>query len=207
MQQKEAEEQEKIEEPQKIEEAVPESAPEVAFHRSLDELSSNQDAPSSSPNVIETVESKFKKALEALVEFVESLHLDAKVKEIVSELEPAFCKFETKVINPINEFGMRASHDFQVEVNELRSRLNARFGELRSSSPRVPAPTEQPSTHGSVPSAPVSVVPPPAASVGHNAIQDLQQLESMGFTDRRRNLELLATHQGDLSKVIDTLLA
>lgn len=201
MQQKD-DEQKEAKEQKKVEDGIPASSPEAAFHRSLDELSSSPDVPSSSdPNVLETVESKFKKALEALVEFVESLHLDAKVKQIVSELEPAFSKFETKVINPINDFGMRASQDFQVEVNQLRDRLNARFGELRSS------PAEQPSTNAPAASAPASVVPPPPASLGHNAMQDLQQLESMGFTDRRRNLELLATHQGDLSKVIETLLA
>lgn len=199
--------QKKVEEAVPEPEMVPEVAPEAAFHRSLDELSSSQDAPSSGPNVLETVESKFKKALEALVEFVESLHLDVKVKQIVAELEPAFSKFEAKVINPINDFGMRASHDLQVEVNQLKERLNTRFGELRSSASQASPPAEKPSADPSAPSAPVAVVPSPEISVGHSAMQDLQQLESMGFTDRRRNLELLAVHHGDLSKVIDSLLA
>lgn len=170
---------------------------EAQFHQTLEELSDAQIKRSDSDSVLETVESKFKNALSAFVQFMESLKLDQKMRAVVAEFEPTFSKFEEKVISPINEFGERTSKDFQSEMSsfqqelsQLRSRLQARLDQL--SRPEVKS-SEAPS----------------AADVPYeapNAIEDLNKLDDMGFTDRRRNLELLAAHKGDVNAVVAALL-
>ena len=224
------EEAKKVDAPAVKVEAVPVAAEvphkEQSFRDSLDALSeaSGASAAGAEASVLDTMEVKFKRALEALVEFVESLHLDAKVKQIVAELEPSFAKFEAHVLTPINEFGLKASRglqsemdSFQGEVNQLKERLNSRFEELKraKASPAPSAPPAAPesaaplATHPAAapPSAPAAAPIAEPINVGHNAMQDLQHLEAMGFTDRRRNLELLASHKGDLTRVIDQLIA
>jgi hypothetical protein len=212
--------------------APPESEPsnkiEAEFHKSLDELSEAQEKDTEAGiGVLNTVEGKIKKALDALVEFMESLKLDEKMKKIVIELEPSFAKFESTVLQPLEVLSQRASRgiqsevqEFQVQVNEFKDRLQQRLEEIRSrpSSPASPrarkphqappaapsaaAPVAQPSS-----SAPVAQPSAPMSEAHHNAMQDLQTLENMGFTDRRRNLELLAQHKGNIALVIDNLLA
>jgi hypothetical protein len=194
---------------------------EASFHEHLEELSQKRETSTSAAEaglvgVMDTVETKLKKALEALVEFVESLQLDQKVKKLVAEFEPSFAKFEARVIQPLNEFGVRASRglqqemdSFQVEVNQLKDRLQKRLAELKNESAAPSAPNDE---NASRPAQNVVEVPSQEEQgagvfVGHNAMKDLQTLEVMGFTDRRRNLELLATHKGDLNAVVNILLA
>jgi len=185
---------------------------EATFHQHLDELSESENGL----GVLDTVESKFKRALEALVEFMESLQLDQKVRRVVSELEPSFAKFDARVIKPLNDLGMRASRglqeeitQFQAEMNLLKERLNKRLEEFKvqsnSSAPSAPVDESMKPARASVPV--VIPAPQPASLPPHNAMHDLHQLESMGFTDRRRNLELLALHKGNVNAVIEVLLA
>lgn len=168
---------------------------EAHFHETLEELAEAQ-LQTEAPGVLNTVESKFKSALDALVEFMESLKLDQKMRAVVAEFEPTFSKFEQKVISPLNEFGQRTSKDlqtemsgFQKEINLLRAKIQARIDEISGS----PSKSEKSSAAEEVYEAP-------------NALEDLQKLEEMGFTDRRRNLELLASHKGDINAVVAVLL-
>lgn len=172
---------------------------EAHFHQTLEELSDAQIERSESDSVLETVESKFKNALNAFVQFMESLKLDQKMRAVVAEFEPTFSKFEEKVISPINEFGERTSKDlqsemssFQQELSQLRSRIQARLDQLSGSESK-----SQSSGSSSAADAPYEAP---------NAIEDLNKLDDMGFTDRRRNLELLATHKGDINAVVASLL-
>jgi hypothetical protein len=194
---------------------------EASFHEHLEELAQKRETSSSAAEaglvgVIDTVETKLKKALEALVEFVESLQLDQKVKKLVAEFEPSFAKFEARVIQPLNEFGVRASrglqqemNSFQVEVNQLKDRLQKRLEELKRESAAPSAPNDETAPRPAQNNADLSSQEEQGAGVfvGHNAMKDLQTLEVMGFTDRRRNLELLATHKGDINAVVNMLLA
>jgi len=193
---------------------------EKEFHKSLDELADKDD--SKSPSMLQSVEAKLKQALEALVEFMESLNLNDKVKGIVTDLEPTFAKFEARILKPLEEAGQNASRGiqgelaaFSVQVNEFKQRMEARLQELRAqekaasteSKPesQSEAPQPVPASAGPVHAAPAPSAPVP--EIPHNAMQDLQTLESMGFTDRRKNLELLANFKGDLSAVVDRLLS
>lgn len=180
------------------------AASEAQFHQTLDSICQDQVDPQESIGVLEAVEAKFKKALDAFVEFMESLQLDQRMKKVVEEFEPAFAKFETRVLAPLNEFGQRASRElesemttFQHEISQLKERITQRMAQLSSSAPSGP------SCEDSLPSAPEPVTEPRAP----NAMQDLLTLEEMGFTDRRRNLELLAQHKGDINLVVNALLA
>jgi hypothetical protein len=194
---------------------------EASFHQHLEELcempANGNEASETGLGVLDTVESKLKKALAALVEFVESLQLDQKVKKLVTEFEPSFAKFEASVIVPLNDFGVRASHglqremdSFQIEINQLKDRLQKRMDELKRQAAAPSAPIAEAQV---AQDAHVAVVAPPQIvhdqepPVLHNAMKDLQTLESMGFTDRRRNLELLAIHKGDLNAIVNILLA
>lgn len=191
---------------------------EAEFHKSLDELSAAQEQEAeTSIGVLSTVESKIKKALDALVQFMESLKLDDKMKQIVTELEPSFAKLDANIIQPLETFSQRASRniqteiqEFQVQVNELKDRLQQRLVEIRSrpSSPVLSRAHAAPAAPAAAPAPAHPVVQPsaPLPEAHHNAMKDLQTLESMGFSDRRRNLELLASHKGNLALVIDQLL-
>lgn len=205
--------------PNKAEEEIDAAPKEADFHKSIDALSDAQ----SGMHVLHTVEDKFKGVLEAFVAFMESLKLDEKMTKLVAELEPTFAKFEAHVIEPLNQFSQKASrglqHEidtFQVEINQLKDRLQQRLQHIRSR-PGSPAPSAplaeqivppQPQQAHQIPQMPQPIRAPsviqPAA---HSAMKDLQTLESMGFTDRRRNLELLAQHNGDLNLVVERLLA
>ena len=200
--------------------SAPTDAAEAHFHQSLDELANSQAESQESIGVLVTVEAKFKKALDAFLEFMESLQLDQKMKKLVAELEPSFATFETRVLVPLNQFGQRASkefeseiHTFQVEINQLKERITQRVAQIKAPAPS--SSNDQPSAP-SAPDAALTSSPPVAAIVAPsapnaeprapNAMQDLLTLEAMGFTDRRKNLELLATHKGDMNAVVNALL-
>lgn len=186
-------------EPKVDAESAPQVESEAHFRQALDELSNAQETPSEPDSVFDTVESKFKNALSALVEFMESLKLDQKMRSVVAEFEPTFAKFEEKVISPINQFGERTSKDFQSEMssfqkelNQLRSKIQVRIDQISSSDSK--------SQETQAEAADEPFVAP------HNALEDLRKLEDMGFPDRRRNLELLAVHKGDINAVVAALL-
>lgn len=174
---------------------------EAHFHQTLEELADAQTQPSDSAGVLDTVETKFKTALDALVEFMESLKLDQKMRAVVAEFEPTFAKFEQKVITPINDFGQRTSRDlhtemsgFQKEINLLRAKIQTRIEQISGSDSSSDAQEQEASVENV------------HEFSSHNALEDLHKLEAMGFSDRRRNLELLAIHKGDINAVVAALL-
>ena len=41
---------------------------------------------------------------------------------------------------------------------------------------------------------------------GKDLLEQAKELMNMGFTDKQKNVELIQAHNGDMSKVVETLL-
>lgn len=176
------------------------SGAEAHFHQTLDELAQAQTRQGKEgESVLESAETQIKRLFEALVSWMESLRLDQKMKAVVAEFEPTFAKLEERVLSPLNEFGQRTSREIQSEMSHLSKEVNSFSHKLSS---RLQDLSSSPPSSSSSPPSPA----PPSSPAPHNALEDLLHLEAMGFSDRRRNLELLASHKGDLNAVVDALL-
>jgi len=152
-------------------------------------------------NVIRSCDEQFKLASTKCQEQFQT------IKTIVADLQSF--NFEDQIKRLKDEI-VRLTSQLHTRLILSASQATAAF----SSSQVVPAavPVESTATvSSSIVEVPVvAVVPPvaaPSALPPDAAIRDFSLLEGMGFLNRRKNLELLAKHKGDVVAVVEDLLA
>lgn len=197
-----------VSEPVKIEE------PHVEENPASQETESSTDDTENDLNILETIEKQLQMAYEAVSKFVDSLELSSKFSSAVEtaqeRLRHASEKVDAVIIKPLTEVTKKKAEQFAEEVSKLQAEISRLKEQLRAELSKA---SESISNSGAaVPEAPaeeMKELKPAESEVElppNAALADLQKLEDMGFTDRRRNLDLLAKHQGNLMSVVEELL-
>jgi hypothetical protein len=114
----------------------------------------------------------------------------------------------TQQLSKLEQEILRIKDQIKTELSKAANSISNRFSPPPVAQPASPLPSEQELqdladkfARSDEPVAPVDVSLPATA-----ALQDLQRLAEMGFTDRKKNLVLLAKHSGNLIAVVEELI-
>jgi hypothetical protein len=146
--------------------------------------------------------------------------LKAKLQQRLEEMKERHAAVAAAAANAevVDEKPVLVSEE-QVQAEAKRVEAEEKAREEAAKEGKEAAQSALPFAFDSAPSAPVQPAPvlpsiePEAEpsnaepNLPHSAMEDLLTLESMGFKNRRRNLELLAETKGNLQAVIERLLA
>lgn len=172
---------------------------EAEFHRSLEALAEDP----SNDRVLDSIEEKFKCALEAFTNFMDSLHLRSKFKNLTDEFEQTLAKVEHSFFQPIERMAQKTGNNIKDELEKfkdelvvLKQKFQARLKELESDATNADVPVNaeaqpavNPSTDHASSSSPNQIPEVPLVNQAEppkSAIADLKTLADMGFTDRDR---------------------
>jgi len=161
--------------------------------------------------------------------------MTAMIADIHANMKKATSAAQENIINPLSvmtksKAAVAADHldKLKLEIAKLKVLLEVEFGKAMDKITQLatqqkaadvdraevakPATTASPAPSPAAPTAVPAVVhvAPEAKPADDFAAQlvaaDLQSLADMGFTDRPRNLELLAKFNGDMTRVVELLL-
>lgn len=137
--------------------------------------------------------------MNAVSTFVDSLELEDKFRDLVEsvgkKLKQASSSIDEKIFDPISKMTKVKVKEFKEEIAKLGDEIRRIKLQLKADLAKASL-----SNANGEEKAPNTTIP------CNEVLNDLKQLEDMGFTDRKLNLDLLAKYPNNLDEVVNELL-